>query len=111
MIYEYTISNKAPALEKTRGVWTHDVVEWSNGSIQADTLTTDEMRALQAKHGTSNVNFQRATQVKRLMIQGHNQARIISALRPNGRGFQERMIKADHAALSGCIKKQLKKVQ
>lgn len=92
------------------GVWSGKTVDWSGDSTVVS-LDQPDISALQRKHGTKNVNLQRATQVKRMMIDGHKQCRIIQALRGRGRGYGERMIKADHAALSSTTRKAMKKVQ
>ena len=97
-------------LFNNEGVWSGKTVDWSGDSTVVS-LDPSDISALQRKHGTKNVNLQRATQVKRMMIDGHKQCRIIQALRGRGRGYGERMIKADHAALSSPIRKARERVQ
>lgn len=58
-----------------------------------------ELKALQKKHGSRNVNTDRIAEVKSLMAQGKTQTQIIQKLRGR-RGFGERQIKKDMAALS-----------
>lgn len=103
----YKPSNTAAILERV-GQWDGHTVDWS-GDTKLDGLTMDEIRALQAKHSTNAVNLNRAQLVKTKMMEGKKQAQIIRDLRGMGRGYGERMIKADHAALSAHLKKQAKK--
>lgn len=96
-------------LQKT-GTWSGCVVDWSE-EAKAVGIAPDEYLALQRKHKTHNVNLDRASLVKREMVKGKSQAQIIRAARAMGRGYGERMVKADHAALSQRLKKGIKKVQ
>lgn len=100
--------SQAAALLETKGDWDGCIVDWSTGK-EVGHLTTDEIRALQAKHGTKNVNLKRAQLVKNKMLEGKKQAQIIRESKGNGHGYGERMIKADHAALSAHFKKEAKK--
>lgn len=115
MKFEFTIKKAVKpthtnTLNTNRGVWVGTTVDWSgDGAIIS--LDPADMAALQRKHETKNVNYARATQVKRMMLDGMKQVRIIQALRGMGRGYGERMIKADYAALSGPLKRARKKVQ
>lgn len=70
-------------------------IEWdvANASI----LTSKEVEALKRKHKSPSPNLQRATEVKRFMQQGKRRIDIVMLLR---RKYKERMISADHAALS-----------
>lgn len=109
--FEFKNKHFTPAgtakLLANKGAWNGDRVDWGSASApeQSTTLSAAEVAALNAKHGSKNVNLGRAERVKEMMQQGHKQARIIQRLRSLGRGYGERMIKADHAALS-AVKKQ-----
>jgi hypothetical protein len=104
-----TTPAETPLMER-KGVWKGHTVDWSPDT-QAVVLTGPELIALQRKHGTKDINISRATKVKALMLDGKTQTQIIRDLRLLGRGFQERMVKADHAALSKYVKNETKKVQ
>ena len=112
MIHELQNPNYKPtetaALLERVGQWDGHTVDWS-GDTRLDSLKIEEIRALQAKHGTNAVNLNRAQLVKTKMIEGKKQAQIIRDLKGHGHGYGERMIKADHAALSAYHKKQTKK--
>jgi len=83
------------ALLKKRGTDTGVSVEWE---VERETrLTADEIQALRRKHGTHNVNLQRADDVKRLMAEGLRCKEIKMRLRNK---YGARMIEADHATLS-----------
>lgn len=101
---------QSAALIDVRGNWDGHSVNW-DAERPGTSLTTTELLALKSKHGTPNFNTQRAESVKALMMQGKKQVEIVRALKPLGHGYGERMIKADHAALSEAAKKQAKKVQ
>jgi len=98
------------ALMNRQGVWSGSFVDWSDEATAVG-IQPYEHAALQKKHGTKNVNLSRAALVKKAMADGLSQAQITRLAKPMGRGFGERMIKADHAALSAAIKKSKKKVQ
>lgn len=98
------------ALMDRTGVWSGSTVDWSDEAA-AQGITIQEYSALKRKHGTSNVNLTRAGMVKAEMVKGTKQVYIIRKLGAMGRGYGERMIKADHAALSSAIKKARQKVQ
>ena len=114
MKFEYIIKKKSAErknpLETNPGVWVGKTVDWSGDAVTIS-LEPCDMVALQRKHGTKNVNTGRATQVKRLMVAGKKPAQIVRELMAMGHGYGERMIKADHAALSPLLKKARKKVQ
>ena len=103
----YKPSSAAALLERV-GKWDGHTVDWSSDT-KVDSLTLDEIKALQAKHGTNKVNLSRAQLVKTKMLEGKKQAQIIRDLKGHGHGYGERMIKADHAALSVHFKKEAKK--
>jgi hypothetical protein len=67
-------------------------VVWEVKQAQDAELTYAEMRALPGK----NPNFQRAKEVKRLMVSGKTCTQIVMALRK----YSERAVKGDHAALN-----------
>ena len=117
MKFEFQIAKKTVNKSTSKNpIWTNPgvlvdkTVDWS-GESQIVSLTPADMAALQRKHGTQRVNYPRATEVKRMMVYGLKQAAIIQILSKRGRGFGERMIKADHAALSAPLRKASKKVQ
>ena len=117
MKFEFQIAKKTANQSTSKNpIWTNKgvlvdkTVDWS-GDQELASLTPADMAALQRKHGTKRVNYSRATEVKRMMVDGLKQAAIIQILSKRGRGFGERMIKADHAALSAPLRKANKKVQ
>lgn len=90
------------ALLGVQGRWSGSSVSWDvENPVQAPdaSISPAELKALQKKHGSRNVNTDRASQVKKLMQQGKTQVQIIQKLR-GPRGFGERQIKKDTAALS-----------
>jgi hypothetical protein len=90
------------ALLGVHGVWSGSSVSWdieSPGQVPDASISPIELKALQKKHGSRNVNIDRIGEVKRLMQQGKTQVQIIQKLRGR-RGFGERQIKKDMAALS-----------
>ena len=89
------------ALMGVSGHWVGSSVEWTVSSSQApeQSLTPAEIKALETKHGSRNINTGRIAEVKRLMGMGKTQAQIIQKLRGR-RGFGERQIKKDMSALS-----------
>jgi len=90
------------ALMKVQGTWSGGSVSWDIKSPQQvpdASISTAELKALQKKHGSRNVNTDRIAEVKGLMAQGKTQTQIIQKLRGR-RGFGERQIKKDMAALS-----------
>lgn len=93
------------ALMGVSGHWAGSSVEWTVSATQApeQILTPAEIKALEAKHGSRNINTGRISEVKRLMGQGKTQTQIIQKLRGR-RGFGERQIKKDMAALSKAKK-------
>lgn len=105
-------SAKNTPLMDRKGAWDGNTatMDWG-GKEESAALTVAEIQALKRKHGTNNVNFKRAELVKDGIVQGKKQTQIIAELSRMGRGYGERMIKADHAALLKPIKKQQKKVQ
>ena len=93
------------ALMGVSGHWVGSSVEWTVSATQAQdqSLTPAEIKALESKHGSRNINTGRIAEVKRLMGQGKTQTQIIQNLRGR-RGFGERQIKKDMAALSKAKK-------
>ena len=90
------------ALMQVRGTWSGSTVSWDVLPVHSPnmvSLTPSELNALQRKHESRNLNMERITEVKRLMKQGKTQLEIIRALRGR-KGFGERQIKKDMAALS-----------
>jgi len=90
------------ALLGVHGVWSGSSVSWdiqNPGQAPDASISPAELKALQKKHGSRNVNTDRIGEVKRLMQQGKTQVQIIQKLRGR-RGFGERQIKKDMAALS-----------
>lgn len=88
-------STRTLHLLAARGESTGVSIEWNTANGIA--LTEDEIRALRRKHKTNTPNLIRATEVKRHIDEGKRCMEIVAALR---RKYGERMIKADHAALS-----------
>ena len=108
---EFSFKKAAPpksGLEEAAPSWSGGTVVWEVDQVSID-LTPADVAALQKKHGTKAVNYKRAALVKKLMLEGMTQARIVMALRSYGYGFGERMIKADHAALSAVAKTHKKR--
>jgi hypothetical protein len=90
------------ALMNVQGTWSGTSVSWnieSPGQTPDSSISPVELKALQKKHGSRNVNTDRVGEVKKLMGQGKTQSQIIQKLRGR-RGFGERQIKKDMAALS-----------
>lgn len=83
-------------LIEAKGVPVGVSVEWSVSTSEA--LTELEMQALRIRHSSRNVNYTRAAEVKRLMIQGKKCMEIAQLLT---RKYGQTMVKKDHAALSG----------
>lgn len=110
---EYSIKKQEPPksrLEDSKAEWVEKTVVWEVETRSVD-LTPSDIEALRKQHKTKDVNLKRAGMVKKMMLEGLPQARIIKALRSHGHGFGERMIKHDSAALSRVAKKTRKKVQ
>lgn len=97
------IPPQTDALIKAKGNWDGANVSWAVNTCSAE-LSAKELVALKKKHGTKNFNAQRAERVKALMQGGKSIIQIAHQLKKHGRGYGERMIKADHAALSPTIK-------
>jgi len=96
------IPSPSTALLGVQGRWSGSSVSWdveNPGQVPDASISPAELKALQKKHGSRNVNTDRASQVKKLMQQGKTQVQIIQKLR-GPRGFGERQIKKDTAALS-----------
>lgn len=96
-VYDITANpalNTLSSFEKAKGVFDWDVKK------QVE-LTVSELNALKVKHVGYTPNLQRALRVKRLMLEKYSLSEIIKILRPNGRGYGERMLKKDHSALNG----------
>lgn len=90
------------ALLGVQGRWSGSSVSWDvENPVQAPdaSISPAELKALQKKHGSRNVNTDRVSEVKKLIGQGKTQTQIIQKLRGR-RGFGERQIKKDMAALS-----------
>jgi hypothetical protein len=95
-------SSTSTALINVQGTWSGTSVSWDIESPQQVPnagISPLELKALQKKHGSRNVNTDRIAEVKSLMGQGKTQTQIIQKLRGR-RGFGERQIKKDMAALS-----------
>lgn len=95
-------SSTSTALINVQGTWSGTSVSWDIKSPQQapeSSISPLELKALQKKHGSRNVNTDRIAEVKSLMGQGKTQTQIIQKLRGR-RGFGERQIKKDMAALS-----------
>lgn len=92
-------------LMSVRGHWVGSSVEWTVSATQDPQVqfTPAEIKALEAKHGSQNINKDRIAEVKKMMGQGKTQTQIIQKLRGR-RGFGERQIKKDMAALSKAKK-------
>ena len=86
------------------GVHVGMAVEWSSANQDAPALglTDSEILRLEVKHKSRNINWARALEVKRLMLQGKTCGDIVKALRIR---YGSRMIKGDHAALSNSKKR------
>lgn len=95
-------SSTSTALMNVQGTWSGTSVSWDIESpckVQDASISPLELNALQKKHGSRNINTDRIAQVKNLMVQGKTQTQIIQKLKGR-RGFGERQIKKDMAALS-----------
>ena len=92
----------APALIDVKGSVSDSGMQWGDWGVKPppDGLTKEEMQALRGKHNTPTPNTIRALDVKALMIQGMKCGQICRALRAK---YGERMIRADHAALSPIV--------
>jgi hypothetical protein len=93
------------ALMGVSGRWSGTSVEWTvSATPQPQTaLTPAELKALEKKHESRNVNTARVVEVKALMQQGKTQLQIIHKLKGR-KGMGERQIKKDMAALSKLTK-------
>lgn len=91
------VSRKTRALLECKGVEVGGSVEWDVIGTGID-LTVEEMKALRRKHGSRNVNYKRASEVKRLMREGKKCMEIVQALHRN---YKQTQVKKDHAALLG----------
>lgn len=95
------------ALLNVQGTWSGSSVSWdiTTGPKTSEPacISSAELKALQKKHGSTNVNTARIEQVKQLMQKGCTQIQIIHKLKGR-RGFGERQIKKDMAALSKLSK-------
>ena len=90
------------ALLGVQGVWSGSSVSWDVLSPQAvpdASISPAELKALQTKHKSRNVNTARVSAVKGLIAKGKTQTQIIQTLRGR-KGMGERQIKKDMAALS-----------
>lgn len=90
------------ALLGVQGVWSGSSVSWdvlSQQAVPSEGISPTELKALQSKHKSRNVNTARVSEVKALMRQGKTQSQIIQKLRGR-KGMGERQIKKDMAALS-----------
>jgi hypothetical protein len=74
------------------------VFDWSE--LNQIELSTTEISKIKQKHQGYTANLIRAVRVKRLMLEGYSLNDIIKILKHNGRGYGERMLKKDHAALT-----------
>ena len=92
----------APALIDVKGRASDSGMQWGDWSVKPppDGLTKEEMEALRAKHNTPTPNAIRAIDVKALILEGMKCGEITRTLRAK---YGQRMIKADHAALSPLL--------
>lgn len=93
-----SISQRTRDLLETKGTQNGCSVEWNVGG--GCDLTEAEMKALRHKHKTRAVNYQRAAEVKRLMLKGKKCMEIAVILHRN---YKQTMVKKDHAALSPLL--------
>jgi len=97
-----TKQSTSVALINATGTWSGSSVSWdtlSPNNVPDQSISPVELKALQSKHKSRNVNTARVSEVKNLMQQGKTQTQIIQKLRGR-KGFGERQIKKDMAALS-----------
>lgn len=97
-----TKPSTSAALINATGTWSGSSVSWdtlSSNNVPDQSISPVELKALQTKHKSRNVNTARVSEVKKLMWQGKTQTQIIQKLRGR-KGFGERQIKKDMAALS-----------
>jgi len=96
-VFEITV--KSPSIEGLKShLHTPGVFDWSE-SNQVE-LTLAEISKINQKHTGYTPNLTRAVRVKRLMSDGYGLNDIVKILKHNGRGYGERMLKKDHAALT-----------
>jgi len=93
----------APSLVDQKGRASESGMQWGDWSVKPppDGLTKEEMEALRAKHNTPTPNTIRALDVKALILDGMKCGQIALTLRAK---YGERMIRADHAALSPIVR-------
>lgn len=96
-----TLELLSARLEEGEG-GTFDVAD-SSKAKQVAGLTEDEMQALRDKHESAAPNFERALEVKKMILNKHTCRDIVLALRHNP-GMGERQVKADHAALAPLLR-------
>ena len=93
----------APALIDVKGSVSDSGMQWGDWGVKPppDGLTKEEMQALRGKHNTPTPNTIRALDVKALILDGMKCGQIALTLRAK---YGERMIRADHAALSPIVR-------
>jgi len=96
-VFEITV--KSPSIGALKShLQAPGVFDWSeNNQVE---LTLAEISKINQKHIGYTPNLTRAVRVKRLMSEKYSLADIIQILKHNGRGYGERMLKKDHAALT-----------
>lgn len=93
----------APALMDMKGRPSDSGMVWGdwNEVQHFEGLTPEEIKALKLKHKTPTPNLARALDVKSMILQGMKCGHITRTLRAK---WGERMMRADHAALSPLVK-------
>lgn len=102
---EFVTKERFPATSRTKALLEATGKEGEGNTLLWDiigdeNLALEEMKALRRKHKTRAVNYARASDVKRLMLQGKRCVDVVFLLRKK---YCERMIKADHAALAPLL--------
>ena len=96
-VFEITVKNRPIEALKSKQQ-APGVFDWSEPD-QIE-LTIAEISKINQKHIGYTPNLSRAVRVKRLMSEGYALTDIIKILKHSGRGYGERMLKKDHAALT-----------
>jgi hypothetical protein len=96
------LGTTAPALMDVKGRPSDSGMSWGdwNEVQHFEGLTPVEIKALKLKHKTPTPNLARALDVKSLMVQGMKCGEITRTLRAK---WGERMMRADHSALSPIV--------
>jgi len=97
------VENGTMSLLKRTGTWDKSTVDWGDAKDECAPISTREVAALKASHGTKTVNMARAMRVKALMIKGKTPDQIHILLRHYGTGYGPSSIRHDHAALSPTL--------